>query len=248
MSDDALTRAEVHDQDLTGWAIVLDSLRTRLSTPDYDTGLDLVAAIGAAAQQANHHPDLDLRYGWVGVRLSSHDVGGLSARDVDLARTISTLAAERGCVAQPWAVMDVEVGIDTADAAAVEPFWRAVLGYRSPSPTDSDATGADGTGWAEGDVLATVSDPNGAGPTLWFQASSTRAERGRTHLDIHVPAEVARTRVDAALVAGGRLVTDSHAPAWWVLADPDGSLVCICTWQGDPSASQPADDPGRHTP
>jgi 4a-hydroxytetrahydrobiopterin dehydratase len=44
----------------------------------------------------NHHPDLDLRYPHVDVRLSSHDAGGVTDRDVKLARTISEYAADEG--------------------------------------------------------------------------------------------------------------------------------------------------------
>ena len=38
-------------------------------------------------------------------------------------------------------------------------------------------------------------------------------------------------RIAAALAAGGRLVSDARAPAFWVLADPEGNEACICTWQ-----------------
>ena len=38
-------------------------------------------------------------------------------------------------------------------------------------------------------------------------------------------------RVEAALAAGGRLVSDDHARAFWVLADSEGNEVCVCTWQ-----------------
>ena len=37
--------------------------------------------------------------------------------------------------------------------------------------------------------------------------------------------------VEAAVAAGGRLVTDDFAPSWWVLADADGNEACVCTWQ-----------------
>lgn len=44
------------------------------------------------------------------------------------------------------------------------------------------------------------------------------------------PAQV-RPRIDAALAAGGSLVSDEAAPSFWVLADPEGNRVCLCTWQ-----------------
>lgn len=41
-----------------------------------------------------------------------------------------------------------------------------------------------------------------------------------------------RRLVDAALAAGGRLLSDRVAPRFWVLADAEGNEACICTWQG----------------
>ena len=90
-------------------------------------------AVGAAAEEADHHPDLTLTYGRVDVRLSSHDVGGVTARDVRLARRISELAAEAGVTAAPEGVAVVEIGLDTPDVDAVRPFWKALLGYADGS-------------------------------------------------------------------------------------------------------------------
>jgi 4a-hydroxytetrahydrobiopterin dehydratase len=56
--------------------------------------------------------------------------------------------------------------------------------------------------------------------------------RNRIHLDVDVPPERARLRIDSALAAGGALLSDDAAPSFWVLADPEGNEVCVCTWQG----------------
>jgi 4a-hydroxytetrahydrobiopterin dehydratase len=73
----------------------------------------------------------------------------------------------------------------------------------------------------------------GQGPPIWFQQmSSPRPQRNRIHLDICVPHDEAGTRIEAALAAGGRPVSDAHAPAFRVLADPEGNEACITTWQG----------------
>jgi 4a-hydroxytetrahydrobiopterin dehydratase len=58
-----------------------------------------------------------------------------------------------------------------------------------------------------------------------------RTQRNRIHLDVDVPADVAEERVTAAIGAGGRLVSDARAKAFWVLADAEGNEVCVCTWQ-----------------
>ena len=50
-----------------GWRLALQRLHLRVKTGDFATGLDLVNAIGALAEAADHHPDIDLRYGTVAV-------------------------------------------------------------------------------------------------------------------------------------------------------------------------------------
>jgi len=85
------------------------------------------------ADAANHHPDVDLRYAGVTVRLWTHDVNGLSERDVELARRISAAARQLAVAADPAAVQDVQIAIDALVRPEVIPFWRAVLGYRKPA-------------------------------------------------------------------------------------------------------------------
>ena len=91
-----LTPEEIAQEDLTDWRRTSNGLEARFATGDFATGLDLVAHIGSAAEEANHHPDITLTYPEVTVALASHDVGGVTSRDVDLARRISQLAAEAG--------------------------------------------------------------------------------------------------------------------------------------------------------
>lgn len=196
-----------------GWRFVLGRLRLRVPTGDFATGLALVDAVGAIAEEADHHPDVDLRYGLVEIALSSHDAGGVTDRDVELAGRISLLVQERGLEPDHHALTVVEVAVDALDVAAVRPFWAAVLGW--PARADD------------------VVDPAGRGPDVWFQQmDQRRPQRNRIHLDVSVAHDEAPVRVAAALAAGGRLVTDAHAPAFWVLADPEGNEACICTWQG----------------
>jgi 4a-hydroxytetrahydrobiopterin dehydratase len=78
-----------------------------------------------------------------------------------------------------------------------------------------------------------VRDLQGSGPALWFQRTDAHDEpRQRFHLDVRVPPEVAGPRIEAALAAGGTLVSDAHAPAFTVLADPPGNKVCVTTGLG----------------
>ncbi len=47
-----------------------------------------------------------------------------------------------------------------------------------------------------------------------------------------MPHDQAEARVAAAIAAGGHLVTDQHAPAWWTLADAEGNEADVATWMG----------------
>lgn len=98
---ETLTEAQVRDKDLTDWQIAGTTLRTRLRTGDFATGLRLLNLIGQAAEAANHHPDIYLTYPHVDITLTSHDVGGLTERDVSMARQISDIASREDVVAAP---------------------------------------------------------------------------------------------------------------------------------------------------
>lgn len=209
---------DLEAEGLTDWRILFAVLHARFRTGDFATGLELVARIGAAAEAADHHPDLDLSYPHLVVRLTSHDVGGVTRRDVRLARTISGLARDLGVVAETERLSVLELALDTEDADAIRPFWAAVLDL------------SESTAWP-GELV----DARGALPTLWFQsgeADPTGVPRQRFHLDVRVPPEVAERRVQAALDAGGVLVSDDWAPRFWVLSDAQGNKACVTTWQG----------------
>src|SRR5512140_1672482 len=120
MTDDrtTLTRSQVAAEDLDDWRVMLGALHARFNTGSFTAGLALVTAIADAAEEANHHPDLDLRYPHLNVTLTSHDVGGVTRRDLRLARRISALAAEQGVPADPSAVQVLEIALDTADRSA----------------------------------------------------------------------------------------------------------------------------------
>ncbi|MER5928474.1 VOC family protein, partial [Streptomyces mirabilis] len=76
-------------------------------------------------------------------------------------------------------------------------------------------------------------DPVGQGPAIWFQQMDrARPQRNRIHFDICVPHDEAPRRIETALAAGGRLVSATRAPAFWVLADLEGNEACVTTWQG----------------
>jgi 4a-hydroxytetrahydrobiopterin dehydratase len=216
-----LKPAQFAAEGLTDWVWLVRGIEARYETGGFAQGLELVNRIGAAAEQANHHPDLTLTWPTVHVRLFSHDVAAITDRDVAMARTISDLARELGVTATPEKLTRIEYALDTGDKGGASRFWAAVLAYDGDADPDE------------------VVDPDGRQVTLWFQTSESRdaasdEARQRFHVDVHVAPEQAQARIDAALAAGGTLVSDSSAPSFTVIADPEGNKACVCTWQPSP--------------
>lgn len=204
---------QILDARLDDWRKLAEALHARFLTGDFATGLTFVTAVAEAAERANHHPDVTLTYPFVDVKLISHDVSQVTRRDIDLARRISEIAREQGIGTDPSVPTEIELALDTADLAAVGPFWAALL-----------------TGSPDALVGVDVSDPGGRVPLLWFQRTDTHEiPRQRFHIDLWVPHDVAEVRIAAALAAGGQLVDDENAPAFVVLADPEGNKACVCT-------------------
>jgi 4a-hydroxytetrahydrobiopterin dehydratase len=210
-----ISPGQFHDAEgVDDWRVLFNGANAYFRTGSFANGVALVDAIGRLADAADHHPDVDLRYGDVTVRLSTHEVHGLSDRDIALARQISAAARELGVAAEPGSLRAVQLAIDAHVSADVIPFWRALLGYVDEGPDD-------------------LVDPHGRWPSIWFQAmDSPRTERNRIHVDVSVPHDQAEARVAAALAAGGRIVNDRFAPAWWTLADPEGNEADVATWMG----------------
>ena len=205
--------------DLRHWRVVLGRLHATFRTGTFAQGVELVSRIGAVADEVGHHPDVDLRYPAVHISTVSHDVMALTDRDIRLAEAITGIADAMGLTADTVVPQSLEIAVDALDIPSVVPFWRAVLGYQDEGPVAEDASPA-------------LVDPSGRGPAVWFQQmDQPRPQRNRIHFDVSVPHDVAVARVEAAIAAGGHLVSDRRAPAFWVLADPEGNEVCVCTWQ-----------------
>ena len=80
--------------DLPGWAFSEGSLTYTAVCESPQAAIELVAAIGQSANGQNHHPDLLWSYNEVTLDVRSHDVDGVTARDLRLARAVSALARE----------------------------------------------------------------------------------------------------------------------------------------------------------
>jgi len=76
---------------LPGWQIESGELVRTFQFKDFRAALGFVNKVGEAAEAAGHHPDIDIRYNKVRLALVSHDAGGLTERDFDLAAGIDSL-------------------------------------------------------------------------------------------------------------------------------------------------------------
>ena len=197
-----------------GWRFLLGTYRTCVPVGS-------LADAGAVAAQVLSVPGvegrlrLDLRDDRVILTVFPPGATMVTEAEADLVRRISEL----GLKFEPESTQMLELAIDAIDIPAIRPFWRAALGYADEvvpaGPSDP------------------IVDPAGQGPAIWFQQmDAPRPQRNRIHFDLAVPHDQLEARLAAALVAGGALVSDNEAPAFWVLADPEGNEICLTTWQG----------------
>ena len=229
-----LTRQQISDAvGPLGWRYVLGVLRASVEVDSLARAVTVAAAATTVAgRDADERLWIDLRRHRVVLSIQTLAVAEITEVDIALARTVTQELTELGLRPDPVVERDpqrsdqiLELAIDALDIPAVRPFWKAVLGYADEAdrhgPTDP------------------IVDPVGQGPAVWFQQmDAPRPQRNRIHVDVSVPHDESRHRIDAALAAGGRLVSDAHAPAFWVLADIEGNEACITTWQGrDPESA-----------
>ncbi|WP_031171515.1 VOC family protein [Streptosporangium roseum] len=223
-----LTRREISEAvgDL-GWRYVLGLLRASVPVTSLAQAADVAARVVAAAgDDGDGSLALDARRDRLVLSLQSSATGLVTPLEIGLARRISAVAGQLGLRTdagvggrESRSDQVLEIAIDALDIAAVRPFWKAMMGY-------ADEAGACG---AEDPII----DPVGQGPAIWFQQmDAPRPQRNRIHIDISVPHDEAPHRIAAALAAGGVLLSDVEAPAFWVLADVEGNEACVTTWQG----------------
>jgi hypothetical protein len=129
-------------------------------------------------------------------------------RFLQLAKAIQTAAHDLGLTPDPQRPRFVQFGIDAVEVEAVRAFWLALLGY-VPDPRT---------------VLSDIYDPRRLNPVLFFQPldasdGARRRQRNRIRFELVVPDDHVQTRVDAALQAGGQIVSGR------LLADPEGNEV-----------------------
>jgi 4a-hydroxytetrahydrobiopterin dehydratase len=215
---DGISAREFRESDgVEDWRVLSDGAYAFFRTASFAAGSRLGHAIGDLGEIDDHPPDVDLRRSGVTVRLITNidDYFGMSRRDVDLARRISALAREHGATSDPSSLQSLLIVPGAPVTAEVLPFWEAALGYRPRGDSPDE------------DLV----DPQDRGPSLWFERMDEPRPggNGAIHVGIFIPGEQAEARVAAALAAGGHLVRDEFAPAWWTLADAAGNEADIAT-------------------
>ena len=197
------------------WRIVFGGATAYFAAGTFSKGAELVNEIARLADAANHHPDVDLRYAGVTVRLYTHNIGDISERDIAPARQISDAARERVIAADSSAVQTVQIAIDAFVIPGVLPFWRVVLGYDQRGDED-------------------LVDPNGHAPSIWFQhMDAPRPQRDRIHIDVSLSRDHVEARIAPPLAAGGQIASNANAPHWWTLANSEGNEVDVAPWADD---------------
>lgn len=83
-------------RDLPAWSRRGDSIVARYRSPGFLEAVALVEAVAPEAQGMNHHPDIDIRYDTTSWTLSTHDAGGLTQLDIELAHRIDAAARAGG--------------------------------------------------------------------------------------------------------------------------------------------------------
>jgi 4a-hydroxytetrahydrobiopterin dehydratase len=204
----SIAPARFHELD---WRVLAYAACTHFRTGSLDEGLALAEAINRLNKGSSARPDVDLRSNGVTVRLKVNEKGQLGEDDIALAREISAAARELTIPVDLRGLQSYQIAIDALDVPGVMPFWEAVLGYMQI-----------------GDILI---DPHFEGPTFWFQQmDAPRPQRNRIHIDLYLPQDQAKARVEAGVAAGGRIVNDANEPDWWTLADPEGNEVDVAPW------------------
>jgi 4a-hydroxytetrahydrobiopterin dehydratase len=92
--DDATAAAALAERAGPAWTVEDGTIRRQVRCASFAAALAYVAAVGAVAEAVGHHPDIDIRYDVVLLRLRTHSVGGLTELDVDLAARLDEIDPE----------------------------------------------------------------------------------------------------------------------------------------------------------
>jgi 4a-hydroxytetrahydrobiopterin dehydratase len=194
------------------WRVLFWGAHVFYPMPSFADGAAFVATVAAIADDVRHFPDVDLRPEGVVVRTASEKDGFLSELDVALAQRVQAAAIDLGLEPDPSKLTVVGVAVAQGEGQDVRPFFEGVLGWERVGDED-------------------LLDPLRRGPHFWFHELTPAIKgRGRTHIDVSVPADQAKARLEAALAGGGRLHEELNMPDTWTIASPDNHGVDIAGW------------------
>ena len=219
---DLLPLLEGHDRwagpGTEDWRLVFAAMACYPTTSP-DAAAQLAEDIALLADDAALPLAIDLRPGLLVVD-TGKDRWEMEEGYEVLAARVQQAARAAGLRADTTLARFAQIGIDAVDIPAARRFWCAVLGYeKDPRPDVTD-----------------IVDPHQLNAVLFFQNldendSARRAQRNRIHVDVFLPHDRVRARLDAGLAAGGQVVRD-RSPFWWTLADPEGNEVDLCVAVG----------------
>lgn len=82
------------DKPLAGWKIVAGKLHRDYQFPDFNTAFGFMTMASLSIAEMNHHPEWSNVYDRVVIDLTTHDAGGITEKDLELARALETIAAK----------------------------------------------------------------------------------------------------------------------------------------------------------
>ena len=218
---DRLTSAEfARRHDLPDWRILLQGIETWFVAPSFVDAVAFIGEIAEAAEAANHHPDLDLRYRRLHVRLTSHDAG----------RAHRPRRSAGG--------HDLRAGRRPRHLRRAPGQHAPGGGHRRPRHR-CRAARSGGPRWATRTIRPTTARScarsttrPASGPAFWFQQMDAPARSATASTSTST---CRRTRWTTASRPpwrpAGRWSPTPAARAFWVLADPEGNEACLCTWE-----------------
>lgn len=206
------------------WRVLPEGAYAFFRTDSFAASARLVDAIGGLVGEGVA-PAVDIRRDGVTVLIGAFrgEEFGLVQRDLDLARSIAAAADDLGLTADASVIQSLSIIPGAPERGVIMPFWQAVLGYqpRADSPAED------------------LVDRHERGAPFWFEEmEQLRADgAGTVHLVVWVPWDLAESRVEAGIAAGGRLVRHNVEEGFWTLADPAGNEVDIATTSAPAEAS-----------
>ncbi|HIW45325.1 MAG TPA: 4a-hydroxytetrahydrobiopterin dehydratase [Candidatus Yaniella excrementigallinarum] len=220
-----VTSAQAQEQ-LPGWTVVDGRLEISVRAADFTKAIEFVNRFADIAEGMNHHPDFDIRYNTIRIRVVSHDVGGLTDRDTAFAGELDKLIDEMELKRQPKKISRSHLIFVTPNIDAIKPFWKAVFDFKE----------AEGSGQTDmlvdrSDVLSPIRFLQRPDSTIPVDDVDPSDGPVSMHVDVFVPAEFAVTRMQAAVEAGGKIINQADAPSMWELADLDGNRVFLRSQQ-----------------